>query len=97
MELLHLYISSGHNFRGHHGGPAGEMAIAIGPETDVVVATRVPVPRIEHIATAGSGMAGCLTAAIGTAGDQYCRVPTGAAGLVGAGAVGPDVVCEVAG
>ena len=23
MELLHLYISPGHNFRGHHGRPAG--------------------------------------------------------------------------
>lgn len=23
MELLHLYISPGHNFRGHHGGPPG--------------------------------------------------------------------------
>jgi len=23
MELLHLYISPGHNFRGHHGHPAG--------------------------------------------------------------------------
>lgn len=24
MELLHLYISSGHNFRGHHGGAPGQ-------------------------------------------------------------------------
>lgn len=23
MEVLHLYVSPGHNFRGHHGGPAG--------------------------------------------------------------------------
>ena len=23
MQLLHLYISPGHNFRSHHGGPAG--------------------------------------------------------------------------
>jgi MOSC domain-containing protein YiiM len=27
MELLHLYISPGHNFRGHHGGPAGEHPV----------------------------------------------------------------------
>lgn len=27
MELLHLYISPGHNFRGHHGGPAGEHLV----------------------------------------------------------------------
>ena len=24
MELLHLYISMGHNFRGHHGGAPGQ-------------------------------------------------------------------------
>jgi MOSC domain-containing protein YiiM len=24
MELLHLYISPGHNFRGHHGGAPGQ-------------------------------------------------------------------------
>src|SRR3954451_19140801 len=34
--------------------------------------------------------------AIGTAGEKDCRVSTGAAGLVGAGAIGPDVVSEVA-
>lgn len=27
MELLHLYISPGHNFRGHHGGPPGEYPV----------------------------------------------------------------------
>jgi len=27
MEVLHLYISPGHNFRGHHGGPAGKHAV----------------------------------------------------------------------
>lgn len=37
-----------------------------------------------------------LDDAIGTAGEKDCRVPTGTAGLVGAGAVGPDVVSEVA-
>lgn len=24
MDILHLYISEGHNYRGHHGGPPGE-------------------------------------------------------------------------
>jgi MOSC domain-containing protein YiiM len=28
MEILHLYISEGHNYRGHHGRPPGEHAIA---------------------------------------------------------------------
>jgi MOSC domain-containing protein YiiM len=27
VELLHLYISPGHNYRGHHGLPAGTHAI----------------------------------------------------------------------
>lgn len=27
MELLHLYLSPGHNFRGHHGGPPGDHPI----------------------------------------------------------------------
>ena len=27
MELLHLYISPGHNFRGHHGGSGGEHPV----------------------------------------------------------------------
>jgi len=27
MEILHLYISAGHNYRGHHGGPPGEHEI----------------------------------------------------------------------
>ena len=27
MEILHLYISEGHNYVGHHGGPAGEHEI----------------------------------------------------------------------
>jgi hypothetical protein len=27
MEILHLYISEGHNYVGHHGGPPGEHAI----------------------------------------------------------------------
>ena len=27
MELLHLYVSPGHNFRGHHGGAAGQHPI----------------------------------------------------------------------
>ena len=36
MQLLHLYISSGHNFRGHHGGPAGEHPILDVPEIHCV-------------------------------------------------------------
>jgi MOSC domain-containing protein YiiM len=28
VEILHLYISEGHNYRGHHGGPPGEHAVA---------------------------------------------------------------------
>jgi MOSC domain-containing protein YiiM len=28
MEILHLYISEGHNYVGHHGGPPGEHEIA---------------------------------------------------------------------
>lgn len=27
MEILHLFISEGHNYVGHHGGPAGEHEI----------------------------------------------------------------------
>ncbi len=27
MEIVHLYISPGHNFRGHHGGPPGEHPV----------------------------------------------------------------------
>jgi MOSC domain-containing protein YiiM len=27
MELLHFYVSSGHNFFGHHGGPAGNHPV----------------------------------------------------------------------
>lgn len=27
MEVLHLYISPGHNFRGHHGGQAGQHLV----------------------------------------------------------------------
>ena len=27
MEILHLYISEGHNYVGHHGGPPGEHEI----------------------------------------------------------------------
>ncbi len=27
MRLLHLYRSPGHNYRGHHGGPAGEHPV----------------------------------------------------------------------
>ncbi len=27
MEILHLYISPGHNFRGHHGGVPGAHAV----------------------------------------------------------------------
>jgi MOSC domain-containing protein YiiM len=36
MELLHLYISPGHNFRGHHGGPAGEHPVFEVPEIQCV-------------------------------------------------------------
>ncbi len=28
MEILHLYISEGHNYLGHHGGPPGEHEVA---------------------------------------------------------------------
>ena len=27
MEILHIYISEGHNYVGHHGGPPGEHEI----------------------------------------------------------------------
>lgn len=33
IEILHLYLSAGHNFFGHHGQPPGEMPIV---ETDSV-------------------------------------------------------------
>jgi len=33
MEILHIYISPGHNFREHHGGPAGTHAVR---EVDLV-------------------------------------------------------------
>ncbi len=36
MELLHLYISPGHNFRGHHGGPPGEHPVVEMPEVRCV-------------------------------------------------------------
>ncbi|MBN8710450.1 MAG: hypothetical protein BGO12_01640 [Verrucomicrobia bacterium 61-8] len=43
MIIRHLYISPGHNYRGHHGGPAGENPI-------------LSVPRVECVA--GRGIVG---------------------------------------
>ena len=43
MTVRHLYISPGHAYRGHHGGPAGESPI-------------LSVPRIECVA--GRGIVG---------------------------------------
>lgn len=43
MSIRHLFISPGHNYRGHHGGPAGENPI-------------LSVPRIECVA--GRGIVG---------------------------------------
>jgi MOSC domain-containing protein YiiM len=39
VELLHLYLSPGHNFLGHHGGPPGEHPI-VGVEELKCVAGR---------------------------------------------------------
>ena len=36
MKILHLYISAGHNYYGHHGKPAGETPIAEVPELECV-------------------------------------------------------------
>ncbi len=36
MHVLYLYISPGHNFRGHHGGPAGEHPIHELPQIECV-------------------------------------------------------------
>jgi len=36
MELRHFYISPGHNFFGHHGGPAGDHPIREVPEIECV-------------------------------------------------------------
>jgi MOSC domain-containing protein YiiM len=43
MEIVHLYISPGHNFRGHHGGPPGDH----------------PVVEVDHVrCVAGHGIEG---------------------------------------
>jgi MOSC domain-containing protein YiiM len=36
IELLHLYVSSGHNYFGHHGKPAGENLVEEVPEIQCV-------------------------------------------------------------
>jgi MOSC domain-containing protein YiiM len=43
MQILHIYISPGHNFFGHHGQPAGDAPV-------------IEVPQVECVA--GKGLVG---------------------------------------
>ena len=36
VEILHLYVSPGHNYLGHHGGPAGTHPVIEVPELECI-------------------------------------------------------------
>ena len=70
MEILHLYISPGHNFFGHHGRPPDKHPVIEVPEVECIAARGIRGDRFFDYKTNDKGQVTFFAAEVL---DELCR------------------------